>query len=88
MALTSGNKTWIKNAIAEEIVEPAFVLLDDRLLLLEADIKDIRFMITDLQNNQKAQKAFSKVPLEEKILRAYADIVLMAKEAGVSLPKS
>lgn len=62
--------------------------LDDRVQLLEVDVKEIYHMIADLQKQKAATTGFAKLPLEKKILKAYADIVAMAKEAGVSLPRS
>ena len=61
--------------------------LDDRVQLLEADVKEIYHMIADLQKQSTTTAGFAKLPLEKKILKAYADIVAMAKEAGVSLPR-
>ena len=62
--------------------------LDDRVQLLEVDVKEIYHMIADLQKQNAVTTGFAKLPLEKKILKAYADIVAMAKEAGVSLPRS
>jgi len=62
--------------------------LDDRVQLLEVDVKEIYHMIADLQKQNAVTAGFAKLPLEKKILKAYADIVAMAKEAGVSLPRS
>ncbi len=62
--------------------------LDDRVQLLEVDVKEIYHMIADLQKQNTTTAGFAKLPLEKKILKAYADIVAMAKEAGVSLPRS
>ena len=61
--------------------------LDDRVQLLEVDVKEIYHMIADLQKQNAVTTGFAKLPLEKKILKAYADIVAMAKEAGVSLPR-
>ena len=61
--------------------------LDDRVQLLEVDVKEIYHMIADLQKQNAVTAGFAKLPLEKKILKAYADIVAMAKEAGVSLPR-
>lgn len=61
--------------------------LDDRVQLLEVDVKEIYHMIADLQKQNATTTGFAKLPLEKKILKAYADIVAMAKEAGVSLPR-
>ena len=61
--------------------------LDDRVQLLEVDVKEIYHMIADLQKQNTTTAGFAKLPLEKKILKAYADIVAMAKEAGVSLPR-
>ena len=61
--------------------------LDDRVQLLEVDVKEIYHMIADLQKQNAVTTGFAKLPLEKKILKAYVDIVAMAKEAGVSLPR-
>lgn len=75
----------LKNDMRE--VKSTLRSMDDRLDLLETDVKEIYYMIAELQKQQAMTKAFAKLPLEKKILRAYADIVAMAKEAGVSLPR-
>ena len=61
--------------------------LDDRVQLLESDVKEIYYMIADLQKHNTTVKGFAKLPLEEKILKAYSDILMMAKEAGITLPR-
>ena len=61
--------------------------LDDRVQLLESDVKEIYYMIADLQKHNTTVKGFAKLPLDEKILKAYSDILMMAKEAGITLPR-
>ena len=61
--------------------------LDDRVQLLESDVKEIYYMIADLQKHNTTVKGFAKLPLEEKILKAYSDILMMTKEAGITLPR-
>ena len=61
--------------------------LDDRVQLLESDVKEIYYMIADLQIHNTTVKGFAKLPLEENILKAYSDILMMAKEAGITLPR-
>ena len=69
------------------IVKSTLMSLDDRIQLLEADVKSIYYMISDLQKQDKPAANFAKLPLEKKILKTYADVLAMAKEAGVSLPR-
>jgi len=45
-------------------------------------------MLADLQKAAGSNKSFTKLTLEQKILKTYADVVATAKEAGVTLPKS
>lgn len=68
-------------------VKSTLISLDDRIQLLEADVKSIYYMIADLQKQDKTSASFAKLPLEKKILKTYADVLAMAKEAGVSLPR-
>ncbi len=43
-------------------------------------------MLADLQKQKPANKKLAKLSLEDKLLRAHADLLAVAKEAGVSLP--
>ena len=44
--------------------------LDDRVQLLEVDVKEIYHMIADLQKQNATTTGFAKLPLEKKILKA------------------
>lgn len=53
---------------------------------LENDVREIYTMLAELQKDNRANKRFSRMSLEEKLLQTHTDLVQLAKEAGVSLP--
>ena len=60
--------------------------LDGRVESLEADIKELYRMHKKAGSLPPHSKAFAKLSLEQKVLRAYEEVLLLAKEAGVTLP--
>lgn len=61
--------------------------IDGRLQAVENDIKDIYVMMSDLQKDKKASDKFLGKTLEDKIIITYKEVLKVAKEAGVKLPK-
>ena len=77
----------IESVIAARI-EPRFDSLDGSIEALNNDIKDIYEMITELQKLTRPVAHFEKHDLEQKILTTYKNIIAIAKEAGVTLPRT
>lgn len=61
--------------------------IDDRVTTMENDIKEIYYMIANLQKTQSAGKKFSKLSLEQKLLKINQELLIAAKEAGIELPR-
>ncbi len=91
MSLSTEDLTQIRTLLREEIdasldrkLEPIF----GKLEALENDIKDIYEMISDLQRKSIFSKDYQEKSLEDKILTVHAEVVAMAKQAGISLPQN
>lgn len=59
--------------------------LEGRLDALEADVKELYAMVS-AQKPTYADRQFAKLPVEQKVLKMYEDVKLLAREAGVTLP--
>lgn len=63
--------------------------LDDKLSgkveAVENDIKELYAMVAILQNVSMPDKKFAKLSLEQKILQTHAEVVALARQAGVKL---
>jgi hypothetical protein len=81
MSLSYDDLLAIRN-IVEETVSP----LRGDIETLSDDIKDIYKMIVELQRAVGGNESFQKLSVEKKILRLHAELVEMAKQAGVTLP--
>lgn len=95
MSLTSDDAQQIRKIVREEIesvistrIDPRFDRLEGKLEALESDVKDIYGMITDLQKLNRRVAHFEQRDLEQKILTAYKDIVSIASDAGIELPRA
>ncbi len=82
MSLTQDDLQQIKS-IVENAVEPIY----GKLEALEGDIKELYFMIADLQRSSITDKDFKKLTLEKKLLTLNAELLNAAKEAGITLPR-
>ncbi|HUB94020.1 MAG TPA: hypothetical protein VMB52_05965 [Verrucomicrobiae bacterium] len=69
-------------SIIEETVNP----LRGNVKTLSNDIKNIYQMIGDLQKAIGINGSFEKLTIENKILHLHAELVEVARQAGVSLP--
>ena len=76
----------IESAIRAQVI-PRFDKLEGNIEALNNDIKEIYEMISDLQKLTRQVAHFEKYDLEQKILTSYKNIVAIAKEAGVTLPR-
>lgn len=80
MALTNDDKQWIKGAIADGVVE-------GRLQALTNDIKEIYDVIYGKPNKSFMSASFAKMSSKEKLLVINEELLKMAKDAGVILPR-
>ncbi|QCT40493.1 hypothetical protein FBF24_01115 [Candidatus Saccharibacteria bacterium oral taxon 488] len=80
MALTNDDKQWIKGAIADGMVE-------GRLQALTNDIKEIYDVIYGKPNKSFMSASFAKMSSKEKLLVINEELLKMAKDAGVVLPR-
>ena len=80
MALTNDDKQWIKGAIADGVVE-------GRLQALTNDIKEIYDVIYGKPNKSFMSASFAKMLSKEKLLVINEELLKMAKDAGVVLPR-
>ena len=80
MALTNDDKQWIKGAIADGVVE-------GRLQALANDIKEIYDVIYGKPNKSFMSASFAKMSSKEKLLVINEELLKMAKDAGVVLPR-
>ena len=80
MALTNDDKQWIKSAIADGVVE-------GRLQALTNDIKEIYDVIYGKPNKSFMSASFAKMSSKEKLLVINEELLKMAKDAGVVLPR-
>ncbi len=83
MSLSQEDLQHIKS-IVENAVEPIY----GKLEALESDIKEIYFMIADLQHSSITDKDFKKLSLEKKLLTLNSELINAAKQAGITLPRS
>jgi hypothetical protein len=95
MSLTASDFQQIRTVVREEMesiistrIDPRFDSLDGRLEALDNDVKDIYAMVSELKKLTRQVAHFEKYDLEQKILKTYEDVVAIAKEANVNLPRS
>lgn len=82
MSLTQTDLLQIRG-IVEEAVEP----IHGKLNALHNDIKEIYDMLADLQHSTITDKKFSKLSIEEKLLKLNAELLAAAKQANIKLPR-
>jgi hypothetical protein len=61
--------------------------LGGRVEALEADVRELYNMVAAAPRSSESYKKLAKLPVEQKILKMYEDFQLLAKEAGVTLPR-
>jgi K+/H+ antiporter YhaU regulatory subunit KhtT len=82
MSLTNSDLQQIE-ALLDRKLKPVL----GKLEAIENDVKEIYKMISDLQHSVFTNKSFSEKSVEQKILITHAEIVAIAKQAGVKLPQ-
>ncbi len=90
MTLTATDLDDIRNIVESalskqntEVIKP----LQGELEAIRNDIRDIYFMISDLQHTTINDKEFKKLSLEKKLLALNAELISAAKQAGITLPR-
>jgi len=90
MSLTANDFNEIRNIVeaalnsqSDEIIRP----IRGELLALRDDIKEIYNMISELQGKITPDKQFQKLSLEQKLLKMNSELLAVAKQAGISLPR-
>ncbi len=90
MNLTSDDLHEIRNVIesaltrqSSEIVKP----IQNELQGLRSDIKEIYDMLSELESKVGLGEQFSKLTLEQKLLKLNTELLAAAKQAGISLPR-
>ena len=87
MSLTTNDLEEIRNIVRSSIsveLKP----VKDELDMIRNDIKEIYFMIADLQHSSITDKDFRKLSLEKKLLTLNSELISAAKQAGITLPRS
>jgi len=82
MSLSTNDLQQIRK-IVEDVVNP----LQGEIAALRNDIQEIYDRITALENKLMPDKQFAKLSLEQKILKLNSELLMAAKQAGISLPR-
>lgn len=86
MSLTATDLEEIRNIVKSSLsieLKP----IKDELDMLRNDIKEIYFMIADIQHSSITDKDFKKLSLEKKLLTLNAELISAARQAGITLPR-
>jgi hypothetical protein len=86
MSLTATDFQEIRNILKDELTNE-LTPVKGELMALRNDIKEIYAMISGLEHSTITDKNFKKLSLEQKVLTLNADLVNVAKQAGISLPR-
>ena len=86
VAVLKSDVSTLKTEMRE--VKQILHTMDGRMEALENDVRELYGMVADLQKAKKENHKFNKLPLEKKILQTHAELLLVAKEAGVVLPNN
>jgi hypothetical protein len=90
MSLTTDDLNEIRNvvesALAHQITE-VIKPIQNELQALRNDIKEIYDMFSGLEEKIMPDKQFEKLSLEEKLLKLNSELLSVARQAGISLPR-
>ena len=86
MSLTTNDLEEIRNIVRSSIIVELKPIKDE-LDMIRNDIKEIYFMIADLQHSSITDKDFRKLSLEKKLLTLNAELINASKQAGITLPR-
>lgn len=90
MSLTQEDLREIRQVVhsaLQEVVIPRLDSLENEVKAIRNDIKEIYDMIAELQGRAITDEKFEKLPLEEKLLKINAELLVAAKQAGITLPR-
>lgn len=94
MSLTADDlqsiRTMVQDAVGTTVrdeVSTQIKPLTNKIEAIHNDIKEIYKMISDLQSSTITDKSFKKKSLEDKLLTVNAELLAMAKQAGITLPR-
>ena len=90
MSLTTNDLNEIRDIIesaltrqSSEIIKP----IQNELQALRSDIREIYDMLSELESKVAPNEQFSKLTLEQKLLKLNSELLAAAKQAGISLPR-
>ena len=90
MSLTTNDLDEIRNIVESAIhkltveeIRP----IQNEIKGLRSDIKEIYDRLDELEGKIMPDKNFNKLSLEQKILKLNSELIVAAKQAGVSLPR-
>jgi prefoldin subunit 5 len=86
MSLTQEDLLQIRKVV-EDVVHRELEPLTGKIEALENDIKEIYDMLKELQKQNSPVPSFSKGSVEEKLLTLNADLLALAKQEGITLPR-
>jgi len=94
MSLTSDDLQAIREIIKTELaitvreaVKEELRPISGELEALRNDIKEIYETLSGLEGKMAPDEQFSKLPLEQKLLKLNSELLAAAKQAGISLPR-
>ena len=94
MSLTNDDFQAIREIIKDEVstivrstVKKELRPISGELEALRNDIKEIYDTISVLRNKSLPDKQFQKLSLEEKLLKLNSELLVAAKQAGITLPR-
>ena len=86
MSLTGQDLLDIRSILSDEL-KKELKPISGELEALSNDIKEIYEMISELQHSVITDKDFKKLSTEKQLLTLNAELLNLAKQAGVNLPR-
>jgi hypothetical protein len=90
MSLTTEDLNEIRNVIESALARQTneiIVPIQNEIQALRNDIKEIYDMLSEFQVKIVPDERFQKLSVEEKLLKLNSELLVAAKQAGVSLPR-
>jgi hypothetical protein len=94
MNLTNDDLQAIRGIIKDEVssivrstIKEELRPISGELEALRNDIKEIYDMLSELESKVAPDTRFTKLSLEQKLLRLNSELLAAAKQAGISLPR-
>lgn len=54
---------------------------------IEADVREIYHILSSMRRSMITDKHFQRLPLREKLLTLNTELVIIARQAGIELPR-